>query len=65
MIDAILIGAGATGFLDLWSAARAKFFGVATPDYSLVGRWLAYLTRGRLFHNTIAKSAPARPARTR
>jgi len=63
MIDAILIGAGATGFLDLWSAARAKFFGVATPDYSLVGRWLAYLTRGRLFHNTIAKSAPARGER--
>jgi hypothetical protein len=57
MIDAILIGAGATGFLDLWSAARARFFGAATPDYALVGRWLAHLTRGRLVHDAIAKSA--------
>jgi DUF2938 family protein len=58
MIDAILIGAGATGFLDLWSAARARFFGAATPDYGLVGRWLAHLARGRLVHDAISKSAP-------
>ena len=58
MIDAILIGAGATGFLDLWSAARARFFGAATPDYALVGRWLAHLTRGRLF--TTRSPSPSR-----
>jgi hypothetical protein len=58
MIDAILIGAGATAFLDLWSAARARFFGAATPDYSLVGRWLAHLARGRLVHDAIARSEP-------
>jgi hypothetical protein len=58
MIDAILIGAGATGFLDLWSAARARFFGAATPDYALVGRWLTHLARGRLFHDVIARSEP-------
>lgn len=63
MIDAILIGAGATGFLDLWSAARARFFGAATPDYALVGRWLAHLTRGRLFHDAIAKSEPVKGER--
>jgi hypothetical protein len=63
MIDAILIGAGATGFLDLWSAARARFFGVAAPDYSLVGRWLAHLTRGRLFHDAIARSKPVKGER--
>ena len=63
MIDAILIGAGATGFLDLWSAARARFFGAATPDYSLVGRWLVHATRGRLFHDAIAKSAPVKGER--
>jgi len=60
MIEAILIGAGATAFLDLWSAARARFFGTPGPDYAPVGRWLAYLTRGRLFHDAIARSAPIR-----
>src|SRR6187397_620503 len=63
MIDAILIGAGATGFLDLWSAARARFFGAATPDYALVGRWLAHLARGRLVHDAIAKSEPVKGER--
>jgi hypothetical protein len=63
MIDAILIGAGATGFLDLWSAARTRLFGAAKPDYSLVGRWLAHLTRGRFFHDAIARSAPVKGER--
>ena len=60
MIDAILIGAAATGFLDLWSTARARFFGAAAPDYALVGRWLAHLARGRLVHDAIARSAPVK-----
>jgi hypothetical protein len=63
MIDAILIGAGATAFLDLWSAAWARFFGAPKPDYAPVGRWLAYMTRGRLFHDAIAESAPIRGER--
>jgi DUF2938 family protein len=63
MFDAILIGAGATGFLDLWSAARARFFGAPAPDYSLVGRWLAHLMRGRLVHDAIATSAPVKGER--
>jgi hypothetical protein len=63
MIDAILIGAGATAFLDLWSAARTWLLGTPAPDYALVGRWLAHLARGRLFHDAIAKSAPVRGER--
>lgn len=63
MIDAILIGAGATAFLDLWSAARTWLFGTPAPDYALVGRWLAHLARGRFFHAAIAKSAPIRGER--
>lgn len=58
MIDTILIGAGATAFLDLWSAARARLTGTPAPDYGLVGRWLAHLARGRFFHDAISQSAP-------
>ena len=60
MIEAILIGTGATAFLDLWSAGRAWLSGTQKPDYALVGRWLAYLPRGRFFHDPIARSAPIR-----
>jgi hypothetical protein len=63
MIDAILIGAGATAFLDLWSAVQAKAFGTAKPDYALVGRWLAHLAHGQFFHDAIARSAPVRGER--
>jgi len=63
MIDAILIGAGATAFLDLWSAARARFFGAARPDYALVGRWLALLPRGQFIQDATAKSVPVKGER--
>ena len=63
MFYAILIGTGATGLLDLWSAALTWLSGASMPDYGLVGRWLAYLTRGQLFHAAIAKSAPIRGER--
>jgi hypothetical protein len=63
MFYAILIGTGATAFLDLWSAARTWLFGTPMPDYGVVGRWLAYLPRGRFFHQAIAKSAPIKGER--
>jgi hypothetical protein len=58
VFSAILIGTGATAFLDLWSAARARLAGTPMPDYGLVGRWLAYLARAQFFHQAIAKSEP-------
>jgi hypothetical protein len=58
VFDAVLIGAGATAFLDLVATARTHLFGTPTLDYALVGRWIAYLPRGRFFHDAIAKSAP-------
>lgn len=63
MIDAILIGAGATALLDLWSAARTRLSGAPGPDYAMVGRWLGHVARGRFFHDAIARSAPVRGER--
>jgi hypothetical protein len=59
MLNAILIGAGATAFMDLTSFARVRL-GTPFPDYGLVGRWLAHAARGAVFHDAIAKSAPVR-----
>lgn len=58
LVRAVLIGAGATALLDLWAAARHRLLGKPPMDYGLVGRWLAYMTRGRFRHDPIAASPP-------
>jgi hypothetical protein len=52
----VLIGVGATAFTDLWVMLRKRVFGVPLPDYGHVGRWIAYLFRGRFFHDAIART---------
>lgn len=54
LVCALLIGAGATVVMDIWAIARRRLLGVPLPDYGLVGRWLAYLARGRFRHDRIA-----------
>jgi hypothetical protein len=58
LILTLLIGAGATVIMDLWAAVRKHAFGMPSLDYALVGRWLAYLPRGRYFHRPIAATPP-------
>jgi hypothetical protein len=60
LMYALLIGAGATAVMDLWTIARTRLLGMPAMDYGLVGRWLAYLARGRFRHERIAAS-PAVP----
>jgi hypothetical protein len=54
MLRVMLIGAGATAATDLWAALRKRLFGVAAPNYAMVGRWIAHLARGRFRHDAIA-----------
>jgi hypothetical protein len=58
LFRAVLIGSGATLFMDLVALTRNRLFDVALADYALVGRWLAYVSRGRFRHNPIAASPP-------
>jgi hypothetical protein len=57
-LDTLLIGAGATAVMDLYGLTRTR-----APDYRLVGRWLAYLPRGRFFHTPISASPAVRRER--
>ena len=59
-IHALLIGAGATLVMDLWGIARTRLLHVPSMSYGLVGRWLAWLPRGRFRHTPIAASPPVR-----
>jgi len=58
-VCAVLIGAGATAVIDTWTLVRKQLLGIPF-SYGLVGRWLAYLPRGRFRHEPIAAS-PAVP----
>jgi len=53
------IGAGATLVLDLWSLLL-KRLGVPVLDFSLLGRWMGHIPRGRWFHERIAQAAQVR-----
>jgi hypothetical protein len=58
LASTLVIGAGATAVTDLWAIVRKRLLGIPPPDYGLVGRWLAYLPRGRFRHDPIAATAP-------
>lgn len=58
LLYATAIGAGATALMDAWGLARKRLLGIPPMNYALVGRWLAYLPRGRFRHEPIAASAP-------
>ena len=58
LVGSILVGAGATAVMDLWAIARKRVFGIAAPDYGLVGRWISHMARGRFRHDRISGSPP-------
>lgn len=59
-VHAILIGLGATALMDVWVWLRRRWLGVPGLNYAWVGRWVAYLPRGRFRHAPIAATAPVR-----
>jgi hypothetical protein len=54
LVRMLIIGVGATLLMDLWGIARKLLFGIPSPDYALVGRWLCSMARGRFRHDSIA-----------
>lgn len=59
----VAIGIGATAAHDAWTALRRAAFGIASPDWALVGRWIAGLPRGRFVHAPIAATPSVRDER--
>lgn len=53
----ILVGAGATLVMDIWSAIL-KRLGHPTLDYALVGRWLGHMAHGKIAHAAIGRASP-------
>lgn len=57
VLSVMLVGIGATAVTDFWAVVRKRLFGVAPPDFGLVGRWLAHMVRGRFRHDSIAAAS--------
>ena len=60
LIHATVIGTGATLVMDAWAMLRKRLLGVPALNYGLVGRWLAWLPRGRFHHHPIAATPSVR-----
>lgn len=55
ILQTILIGTGATLFMDLY-AIILKFFNINSLDYRFVGRWIGHFPKGKFFHTKIMES---------
>jgi len=60
VLTAVLLGAGATLLLDLWSLLLQHAFKVPFPNFCLLGRWLRHMPDGKFVHVSIASAAPKR-----
>ncbi|WP_408951660.1 DUF2938 domain-containing protein [Lysobacter sp. Hz 25] len=63
LVRAAAIGIGATALMDVWGLVRARLLRIAATDYGLVGRWIAYLPRGRFRHDPIGATPRVRGER--
>jgi len=57
---AVVVGIGATLFMDLWNLLLKHAFGVPSLDFCLLGRWLAHLPGGTFRHARIGAAPPMR-----
>ncbi len=62
LLKSILIGAGATLIFDIWVRLVAAV-GLPGANWTMGGRWFAYIPRGKLVHDGIANS-PSLPGET-
>lgn len=58
VLRALLMGAIATAFLDLFNVFQKRVLRAPVPDWRLVGRWVGHFPQGRFAHASIAKAAP-------
>lgn len=60
LAHALAIGVGATAMLDLYALLMKRAFGLAGPNWAMVGRWVAHMPQGRFVHERITAAEPVR-----
>lgn len=58
LVQSLVIGIAGTAAMDLWALALHRATGNPLPNWGLVGRWFAWVPRGRIFHGDISRTPP-------
>ncbi|OTA21439.1 membrane protein [Xenorhabdus beddingii] len=60
IVRSVFIGAGATVVMDLWAVIIRRCFGIPSLNYSMVGRWLGHIPKGKFIHTHILQAEPVK-----
>jgi hypothetical protein len=60
IVEAVLIGLGATLLIDLWALFLRRAFSIPSLNYCLLGRWVLYIPDGKIAHESIG-ATPQKP----
>jgi DUF2938 family protein len=60
VVEAVLVGVGATLVIDLWALFLRRAFNIPSLNYCLLGRWVLYIPGGKIVHESISAS-PQKP----
>lgn len=60
LIDAVLLGVGATIFMDVYALIIKKLLNIPPLDYRLLGRWIGHFKNGKFSHSNIIQALPIR-----
>lgn len=58
IVSSVFIGVGATIVMDVVAIILKRVFDISSLNYSLVGRWIGYFSRGKFMHQSVAELAP-------
>ena len=59
-VGAVVVGLGATLFMDVWALFLKRAFSIPSANYCLVGRWLCHMPEGTFMHASIAAAPQKR-----
>lgn len=60
LVRSLIMGCVATAAMDVWAIFLKMAFGLPPANWGLIGRWFAYVPRGRIFHGDIGQTPPVR-----
>lgn len=60
IIRSLIMGAVATAAMDIWAIILKMMFAIPPANWTLIGRWFAYVPRGKIFHDDIAQAQSVR-----
>ncbi|NSL86269.1 DUF2938 domain-containing protein [Chitinophaga sp. Mgbs1] len=63
IVYSLIIGIGATIFMDIYAIVNRTFFKIPSLDYRLLGRWIGHFKEGVFAHTSIMQAKPVKGER--